>query len=343
MAAAQFVKDPEPLLGHKARIYKDGSFIMQNATFVGIDVSKATLDYTCLPGGRSGQVSNNSGGIVKLIRSLKELNPKIAVFEATGSYHQKIAQALYQAGIPYKTANPRQVRDFARSFNRMCKTDKVDALVLAEYGQSRELIPDTPKSESAATISALLLRRGQLNDMITAENNHLEHADTHLREFVLEHIGQLKKYLQACDKEIRSIVAADAALCARDKLLQSVPGVGPVLSATLLAELPELGVLNRKQIAALVGVAPYNRDSGRYRGQRHIMHGRAKVRGVMYAAMRAALIWNPLIKAWFTRFREAGKAYKVAVIACVRKLLVILNSMIKNSSHWKYTPDTPCP
>lgn len=306
---------------------------MQNI-IVGIDVSKATLDYTWLPDGRPEQVSNNKEGIVKLIRLLKKLKPKIAVMEATGGYHRALAKALHDAEIPFKTANPRQVRDFARSLNRLCKTDKVDALILAQYGQSRELVPDSLKGEAASALSSLLLRREQLNAMITEENNHLEHIDGDLREQISEHIKQLKKYLQGCDKEIRKLIAADPALSARNALLQSVPGVGPVLAATLLTELPELGVLNRKQIAALVGVAPYNRDSGKYRGQRHIMHGRAKVRKVMYAAMRATLMYNSVVKIWFERYRSAGKAYKVAVIACVRKLLVILNSMAKTNTLW---------
>ena len=305
---------------------------MHEKTVVGIDVSKATLDFNWLPQGKPKKLSNNHPGIVKLIELLGEIYPEMVVLEATGGYHRAVVKALQTAGFAVHVANPRQVRDFARSLNRLCKTDKVDALVLAEYGQSRELRCTVRPTDGQLAISELLLRREQLSDMIVAENNRLEHASSAMSADIKEHVVLMKRQQLRCDKEIREHIGANADFVRLDQIIQSVPGLGPVVSAMLIAELPELGVLNRKEIASLVGVAPFNRDSGGYRGHRHIWSGRARIRRVLYAAMRATLIYNVRAKGWFERFIARGKAYKVAVIACIRKLLVILNSMVKTNT-----------
>ena len=311
---------------------------MHNKITVGIDVSKATLDVTRLPGGEHQKLSNTRAGIVKLVEILKKIAPDMVVLEATGGYQRAVVEALQTAEIPVNVANPRQVRDFARSLNKLCKTDKVDASVLAQYAQSRELALTMPRSKNQITMSELLLRRNQLIEMIVAENNHLEQAPPVLASGIKELVTLMKRQMSDCDKEIRNIINSDDDFRRLDKIIQSVPGLGPVVSARLIAELPELGTLNRKQIAALVGVAPFNRDSGGYRGQRHIWAGRAKIRCALYAAMRAALRCNPRVRGWFDNFINHGKAYKVAVIACIRKLLVILNSMVRSDSVWFAEP-----
>ena len=308
---------------------------MHTKNIVGIDVSKATLDLNWLPDGEHKKLSNSREGIVKLIELLEKISPELVVLEATGGYHRGPVEAMQAAGIAVHVANPRQVRDFARSLNKLCKTDKVDAAVLAQYGQSREFRPTVPRTDGQRAISELLLRRDQLNDMVVAENNRLEHASLAMAADIKEHVALMKRHLLHCDKEIRRHIDADAGFSRLDQIIQSVPGFGPVVSATLISELPELGILNGKEIASLVGVAPFNRDSGGYRGQRHIWSGRARIRCALYAAMRATLVFNARVRCWFERFIGRGKAYKVAVIACIRKLLVILNSMVKTNTLWR--------
>ena len=311
---------------------------MQSDTYFGVDVSKATLDYTWLPDGAFKQVTNDLEGIASLIRHIKRKNPRIIVVEATGGYQTPLVTALHQAGIPVKVANPRQVRDYARSLNRLAKTDKIDAGIIAAFAQSRELEPDKPKTAERNSIEKLLLRREQLITMATMEKGHRETALEPVKAQINEHISLLENQIKGLDRQLREAIAADQALAGLDRILQSVTGVGPVASHTLIACLPELGTLNRKEIAALVGLAPFNRDSGKFRGKRHIHAGRAKVRKVLYAAMRAAVMWNDTIKGWFEHYRAAGKPYKVALVACMRKLLVILNLMVKEGSLWNPKP-----
>jgi transposase len=307
---------------------------MQNIV-VGIDVSKKTLDYVCLPGGSPKQVSNDSAGFASIIHALWDKDIRIVVLEATGGYQTAVVAALHQADIPLKVVNPRQVRDFARSMNRLAKTDKIDAIMLAEYASSRELHPDAPKNATLVLIEKLLLRREQLLAMMTMEKGFKENTDGGIRQRIEEHIQLLAEQVKNIDGEIRIAVKSNQKLGAKNALLQSVKGVGPIVAATLIACLPELGQLNRKEIAALVGLAPFNRDSGKFRGQRHIWAGRAKIRRVLYSAMRSSVIWNSTIKTWFEHFRAAGKPYKVAVVACMRKLLIILNSMVKTGTPWQ--------
>lgn len=301
----------------------------------GVDVSKAQLDYICLPGGKPARVANTPVGVKGLISKIKKTNPDLVILEATGGYQNLLVEQLHNHSVPVKVVNPRQVRDFARSHNQLAKTDKLDALILAEFALSRELEPDLPSDPDRRFLSALQQRRRQLVDMLTLETGHLEHTPVEFQEGLLAHIAFLKDDISNLEKQIKATVKNRKDFAAQDEIMQSIPGVGCVVSTTIIAELPEITQVNRKQIAALVGVAPFNRDSGRYRGQRHIWSGRKKVRHAMYAAMRACLLFNPVIKGWFERFRAAGKAYKVAVIACVRKLLLVIRAMLISGTKWQ--------
>lgn len=308
---------------------------MQESIFVGIDVSKNTLDYTWLPAEKTAQTSNNEQGIAKLVKILAKLKPTLVVLEATGGYQTPLVTALHKAQIPVKVVNPRQVRDFARSFNQLAKTDALDARILAAFAGSRKLEPDAPRPDELLVLEALLLRREQLIAMITMEKAHKETVLPALKTHIDENIMLLQGQVKKLEIQAHNIISQKQELRCQYERLISVPGVGPILATTLIALLPELGTLNRKQIAALVGLAPFNRDSGKFRGQRHIWAGRAKIRKVLYAAMRATVQWNKRVKSWFERLRKAGKPYKVALVACMRKLLVILNSMTKTGSQWE--------
>jgi len=301
---------------------------------LGVDVSKSTLDLFLAPENKLWQVPNSQAGVKKLIARLALTPVDLVILEATGGYQSLLVEELHTAGVPVKVANPRQIRDFAKSLNRLGKTDALDAQSIAEYGQSRELQPDTPRRHEAIQLSRYLLRRKQIQSMVSAEKGHLEHAHKSFKLAIQEHLTLMECLLKSMDKEISEIVRSIPEYARADALMQSIPGIGPVVSATILAELPELTSCGRKQAAALIGVAPFNRDSGKFRGRRHIFAGRSKVRTVMYCAMRACLRWNPVVKGWFERFIEAGKPYKVAVIACVRKLLIVLRAILINNTAW---------
>lgn len=307
---------------------------MQNEIFVGIDVSKSTLDYTWLPNGKAMQTPNTSKGIKALIKVLQDMRPQMVAMEATGGYQSAVANALHEAGLPYSVVNPRQIRDFARSLNRLGKTDKLDALSIAQFAQSRKLVPDTPKTPEQVEMAYLLRRRDQLQAMLTAEKGHLEQTPERFKKQLHEHMGILTQSLKSMDKQLQELIKKIPAMSQQDAIIRSIPGVGPVTSATILAHLPEITHVGRKQVSALVGVAPFNRDSGRYRGQRHIFAGRAQVRKVLYCILRPCLQCNPVIKKWFNHFISLGKPYKVAAIACVRKLLVVIRAMLISNTHW---------
>lgn len=335
------MKNPEPLLELRARIYKDGRFIMQKRIVVGIDVSKSTLDYTWLPAGKAMQTPNTFQGIASLMDTLHELQPDIVVLEATGGYQNAVAAALHEADIPYAVVNPRQIRDFARSLNRLGKTDKLDALTLAEFALSRKLVPNTPKAPVLVDIAFLLRRREQLQAMIKAEKSHLEQTPESYRHELLDLMESLTRHLKSVEKQIQQAIRDTPSLAEQDKVIQSIPGVGPVTSATILACLPEIALIGRKQVCALVGLAPFNRDSGKYRGQRHIFAGRAQIRKVLYCALRPCLQFNPVIKKWFNHFISRGKPYKVAAIACIRKLLVVMRAMLISNTLWDPQQHSP--
>ncbi len=300
--------------------------------FVGIDVAKAQLDVAIGPNGESFSVANDETGIGELLRRLAPAD--FVILEATGGLEMPVASALAAAGLAVAIVNPRQVRDFARATGRLAKTDRLDAAVLARFGEAVRPEARPLADEQAQALEALVTRRRQLIEMLTAEKNRRARAPKVLHRSIDEHIRWLEKRLCGLDDELAELIRATPLWRERDEMLRSVPGVGKVLSSTLLAQLPELGMLNRKQIAALAGLAPFNRDSGKLRGSRCIWGGRAPVRRVLYMATVAAVRSNPAIKTFYVRLRASGKHAKPALTACMRKLLVILNTMLHNKTHW---------
>lgn len=303
--------------------------------FVGIDVAKATLDLAVEPGGEAWSVPNDAGGIQEVVSRLAPLAPTLIVLEATGGFETAVAAALASAGVPLVVTNPRQVRDFAKACGQLAKTDAIDARTLARFAERVRPAPRPLPSEAAQLLDALLTRRRQLVEMLTAESNRLGFARGPVRRDIAQHIRWLERRLKDADGELKAAIQASPVWRTKDDLLQSVPGVGRVLSLTLLAELPELGRLSRREIAALVGVAPLNWDSGRRCGKRVIWGGRTQVRAVLYMGALAATRANPVIHAFFQRLRAAGKPAKVALTACMRKLLTILNAMVRQHAHWR--------
>jgi transposase len=303
-------------------------------SFIGIDVAKATLDYACRPSGATGTVPNDDGGIRALVEQLQGHHPTLLVLEATGGYEAAVVAALATAGLPVVVANPRQVRDFARATGQLAKTDAIDAQVLALFAERVRPTPRPLPDEAAHALDALLTRRRQLVEMLVAERNRLLVARPAVRRDLQQHIRYLERRLREADDDLHTAVKTSPLWRVKDDLLQSVPGVGRVVSLTLLAELPELGRLSSKEIAALVGVAPLARDSGTLRGKRLVYGGRAPVRAVLYMAALVASKCNPVIRAFYQRLRAAGKPAKVALTACMRKLLVILNAMARSGTPW---------
>jgi len=303
--------------------------------FVGIDVSKDTLDVAIRPDGTHRQVPNTDEGFGQLVTLLRPLGPVLVVLEATGGYQRRVAAALSLAGVPVAVVNPARAREFARAVGRLAKTDVVDARVLAEFAdrvrpQARAL----PEAQ-ARQMQELLGRRGQLVGMRTMERNRLGTALSRtVRRSIEAHLGWLDEQIDGAEKELDEAIESSAVWRAKDELLQSIPGIGPGVARTLLFELPELGTLGREQVAALVGVAPVNRDSGRWSGRRFIAGGRAAVRNVVYMATHAARKWNPALKAFADRLANAGKPPKVVLIAVARKLLVIANAILRDRKPW---------
>lgn len=304
-------------------------------SFVGIDVAKDTLDVHVRGDGHRLSVSNDLSGHRKIIEFLPEPMTCLVVMEATGKYQRSVAEALVSAGHYVAVANPRQVRDFARGLGILAKTDAIDAEVLARYAEQvrPRTLAKTP--ENQAQIAELVARRRQLLVLRTAENNRLKSIrQKTVRKSIEQTITFLQKQIKHIDSQIKSLLDSDDDWNNKADLLVSVPGVGPVTIASLLADLPELGQLNRQEIASLVGVAPFNRDSGRFRGTRSIWGGRSSVRSALYMAAVTAKRCNPVIQAFAKRLEDQGKPFKVVITACMRKLLVILNTMLKNHTPW---------
>lgn len=302
--------------------------------FVGIDVSKARLDVSIRPTGKRDSVVNDKVGIKALVKRLEEIRPTLIVMEATGSMERQVSAALGGAGLPVVVVNPRQVRDFAKATGQLAKTDSIDALVLARFAEAvRPAVRPLP-DEVTLELRALTSRRRQITEMIVAERNRIANASQAVRKRIDAHIRWLEAELERADKDLDQSIRQSPIWRENEDLLRSVPSIGPVVSRTLLAELAELGKLNRKQIAALVGIAPLNRDSGTFRGRRGIWGGRATVRAALYMAALVASRRNAVIRAFYKRLRDAGKAPKVALVACMRKLLTILNAMIKHKTRW---------
>ncbi len=307
----------------------------QAETFVGIDISQANLDMAVIPSGEAGSYSNDYAGISALVKRMKAIAPALVVMEASGGFEVSLVAALVEAELPVVLENPLKVRKFAGAKGRLAKTDKLDAIVLAQYGKAIDpeirKLPDTLTQE----LSSLVARRRQLIEMLVMEKNRLRLAKKSVRQSLQKNIEWLEEQIKDLDKGIEDFISSDPIWKAKDKILKSVPGLGPASSSTFLSSLPELGVLNGKQIAALVGVAPFNYDSGALRGKRKIWGGRAKVRSMLYMATLAATRFNPVIKAFYLRLCNEGKAKKVALVACMHKLLTILNAMLKNNSTWQ--------
>ena len=303
---------------------------MSSLVFIGIDVSQARLDLAVRPG-TSWSVQHDEAAIATVVEQLATLHPALIVLEATGGMEIPLTSALATAGLPVVVVNPRQVRDFARASGLLAKTDALDAQVLAQFAEVMRPQPRPLPDPEARALAALLTRRRQLVEMLTAEKNRLLSASSSIRKSLRAHITWLERELQRTDTDLTAAIQQSPVWREKDELLRSVPGVGPVLTSTLLANLPELGTLTNKQIAALVGVAPLNRDSGTLRGRRTVWGGRAQVRAVLYMSAIVAARFNPVIRHFYQRLQRAGKAKKVALTACMRKLLTILNANAKKS------------
>ncbi len=305
-------------------------------TVVGIDISKDSLDVAVHASDTQWVFPNDRTGISKLCKKLVSLKPSLVVFEATGGYEMALYLALDEAGLPAAPVNARQVRDFARSTGKLAKTDSLDARVIAHFGFAIQPAPHpVPDTQELKEVQA---RRIQLIEMITAETNRLRGAPKALKRRIEVHIAFLKSELDGIDSELEEMIQKDPAWSEKDNLLQSTPGIGPTTSAALIAQLPELGTLDRKKIAALVGVAPLNHDSGTFHGRRMVWGGRSNVRAALYMATLVATRYNPVIRQFYLRLCAAGKKKKVALTACMRKLLTILNSMLKYHVPWNYEP-----
>jgi transposase len=304
--------------------------------FVGIDVSKARLDVGVLPSEKTWSTTNDDEGISDLVVKLQELAPSLVLLEATGGLERRVLARLAGAGLPAMAINPRNVRDFAKSLGKLAKTDRIDALVLARFAQAIRPPLRPIADEQTQDLQAQLTRRRQLVEMIVAEKNRLAATDTNkVRKLIKAHIEYLKKEVSINEYDLDQTIKQTPIWLEKVDLLESIPGVGRVTASTLVALLPELGTLGRKQIASLVGVAPFNRDSGTLRGRRMIWGGRASVRAVLYMAALAGAKWNPAIRALYLRLKGAGKPSKVALVACMRKLLTILNAVLRDRSPWR--------
>jgi transposase len=306
----------------------------QTSTYVGIDVSKGRLDVAIGEQGQFWNVANDEKGIAQLVERMKEVHPELIVLESTGGLELPVMAELYACKIPVALVNPGRVREFARSIGLLAKTDKLDARLLARFAEAvRPQVTHLPDEQEQHLI-ALVTRRRQLIEMLVAEQNRLNTVRLSMRENLEEHITWLRQALKDLDQEIQEFIQQSPVWKDKQDLLQSVPGVGPVTACTLLAELPELGSLDRKRIAALVGVAPFNDDSGHRRGKRRVKGGRSSVRNVLYMAALSASKFNPILNHFYQSMIKRGKEKKVALIACMRKLLTFLNAILRDQKQW---------
>ncbi len=303
--------------------------------FVGIDVAQAHLDMAVRPTAETWQVANDEAGITTLVTQLQALAPTLIVLEATGGFQGPVTAALATAGLPVVVVNPRQVRAFAHALGVLAKTDRIDARVIAHFAEAVRPTPRPLPDAETQELRALVVRRRQLLAMLTAERNRLGTAPARIQQAIQQHIAWLESQLAALNDDLTATIERSAVWQAKADLLRSIPGVGPVLSRTMLAQVPELGTLGHKQVAALVGVAPFNRDSGTLRGRRTVYGGRAEVRAVLYMGALVATKHNPVIKAFYARLCAAGKAKKVALTACMHKLLTIMNAMVRDLKPWQ--------
>ena len=335
------VTEPEQLPGPmEPASCKDGPALTQEVQmeekprYVGIDVLKAQVDVAVRPTGQRWVVSYDETGTKELVSQMVDLGPALVLLEATGGLELPLVAALAAAALPVVVVNPRQVRDFARANGTLAKTDSLDAAVLAHFADAVRPSVRPLRDAETQVLNSLTARRHQVLTMLVSEKNRLGTAISAVRPRIEAHIAWLEQELSDLDKELRQSPRRSPVWREKDDLLRTVAGVGEQLSLTLLADLPELGTLDRRRIAALVGVAPFNRDSGTLRGRRAVWGGRSRVRGVLYMGTLTATRYNPVIRDFYQRLLAAGKAKKVALVACMRKLLTILNAMVKNSSPW---------
>jgi transposase len=307
---------------------------MNSEQFVGVDVSKSHLDVAVYPSGQQDRWENNDSGIEKLIKFVKSLPVALVVFESTGGYESLAVSMLSSQGLPVVVVNPRQVRDFAKATGKSAKTDQIDAMSIAHFASAVHPEQRELKDEHIQLLAALNTRRRQIISMLVAEKNRLYTAPKANQKNIRQHIKWLERNLDQIDKDIQKQIRNSPIWRENDDILQSYKGIGPVSSTTLLSDLPELGTLDGKRIAALVGLAPFNCDSGQYRGRRRVWGGRSHVRKTLYMAAQSAKRFNPQIRAFYDRLTKAGKPHKVAMTACMRKMVVTLNAMLKNKTHW---------
>ena len=306
--------------------------------YVGIDVAKDKLDVAVLGQKATSEAFNTKRGITALVKKMCQLKPKLIVVEATGGYEEALVLSLFVAGLPVALVSPQRVRQYAKARGLWAKTDKLDALNLAEYGKNIEPRLFVAKSEEGRRLSAIIGRRRPLADMQKAEKNRLRTAYLEMKSSIQTVINCLEAEIEYLDSEMRKFMKEHENFGEQEKLLRSAKSIGPVTAATLLADLPELGKLDRKQIAALVGVAPMNQDSGKRRGYRKTQGGRPEVRSVLYMSALSAIRYNPTIKAQYDQLVKRGKEKKVAITACMRKMLTILNAMMREQLPFRAIP-----
>jgi transposase len=307
----------------------------QEPIYIGIDVAKAQADVAVHPTGLQWQAPYTEEGVQELVSRIHALEPTLVLLEASGGLEIPLVSALATAHLPVVVVNPRQVRDFARATGKLAKTDSLDAQVLAHFAEAVRPTPRPLPDAEAKALTALVARRHQLISMLVAEKNRLGKALTSVQPRIQTHIRWLEQELEGMDRDLQTMLQQSPLWREKENLLRSVPGVGPQLTLSLLAYLPELGTLDRKRIAALVGVAPFNRDSGPFRGRRRVWGGRVRVRTTLYMATLVASRHNPVIRAFYQRLLAAGKPKKLALTACMRKLLTILNAILKHLTPWR--------
>lgn len=305
-------------------------------SYIGIDVSKASLEVARIPGNSHDEFENNEAGIHALCRYLEQIQPSLIVLEASGGLEKQAAMHCAEAGLPVVVVNPTRVRNYARASGQYAKTDAIDARVIAGFGQAMKPQVRMMRKREQEHLAALLTRRRQVVRMLTQEKNRLSSAGTWAQESIRRHLEWLERELDELNEKLARAIEENPETKRKAKLLESMPGIGVVTSTTLVGQLPELGQVNRQEIAALVGVAPMNRDSGRMRGRRRVFGGRAAVRSALYMAVLSAIQYNPVIKEFYERLVANGKENKVAMTACMRKLLVILNAMVRDQRSWRY-------
>jgi transposase len=311
---------------------------MTSERFVGVDVSKRWLDVQVHEDGQGWKVGNDPDGFAKLITSMKKLGPRLIVFEATGGYERHCVKALSEAGLVVAVVNPTRVRRFAEAIGILAKTDKIDARVIAHFASVVKPLAKSPQTPQEEQLAAYVERRRQLQVQLTAEKNRLSTSPEMMRADIEEHIAWISEHVKKLDIQIQTCIAQKTEWKERAEIIDSVPGVGPVTASTLVAEMPELGRLNRQQVAALAGVAPFNKDSGPRRGKRKTSGGREGIRRTLFMAALSAASCNPIIRPFYESLLKRGKEKKVALTACMRKMLVIINVMVREGKQWRYLP-----